>query len=129
MTGILLMARLLLAAVFGVAGVAKLVDREGSRQSARAFGVPAALAPAFAVVALWMFVLVALYQILRQNGRILRRLDAIEAKLGMSAQPTEAAAAGLAVDTAAPDFRLARLDGGTTTLAGLRENSKRLLLF
>jgi len=237
--------RLILAAVFAVAGVSKLADRAGSRQSMRGFGVPAALAPAMAlllpigelacaaalllpawaalggagaltlltlfvvaiaanmvrgrrpdchcfgqlhsspagpvtlarnlvlaaiaaaiiwperilgfavvsgslgtpkpffgegggrmeiilivaVAALWIFVLVALYQILRQNGRILRRLDAIEAKLGMSAQPTAASAAGLAVDTAAPDFRLARLDGGTTTLAGLREDSKRLLLF
>jgi len=40
----LLSARLLLGAVFGVAGVAKLADRAGSRQAVREFGVPAALA-------------------------------------------------------------------------------------
>lgn len=40
----LLLARLLLAAVFLVAGVAKLADRAGSRQALINFGVPAALA-------------------------------------------------------------------------------------
>jgi peroxiredoxin len=37
-------ARLLLAAVFAVAAVAKLADREGSRRAARDFGAPARLA-------------------------------------------------------------------------------------
>jgi methylamine dehydrogenase accessory protein MauD len=40
----LLCARLLLALVFAVAGVAKLADRAGSRQAVGEFGVPAALA-------------------------------------------------------------------------------------
>ena len=40
----LLFARLLLAAVFVVAGVAKLADREGSRRAVADFGVPATLA-------------------------------------------------------------------------------------
>ncbi|CAA9542834.1 MAG: hypothetical protein AVDCRST_MAG49-1038 [uncultured Thermomicrobiales bacterium] len=40
----LLLARLLLAAVFGVAGVAKLLDRAGSSQAMRDFGVPARFA-------------------------------------------------------------------------------------
>ena len=40
----LLIARLLLAIVFVVAGLAKLADRAGSRQAVRDFGVPAALA-------------------------------------------------------------------------------------
>ena len=40
----LLIARLLLAAVFVVAGLAKLADRSGSRQALRDFGVPAPLA-------------------------------------------------------------------------------------
>jgi methylamine dehydrogenase accessory protein MauD len=43
----LLLARLLLAGVFVVAGAAKLADREGSRRSAVDFGVPAPLAGAF----------------------------------------------------------------------------------
>jgi uncharacterized membrane protein YphA (DoxX/SURF4 family) len=42
---ILLVARVLLALVFVVAGLAKLADRAGSRQALRDFGVPAALAP------------------------------------------------------------------------------------
>src|SRR5215208_582186 len=41
---VLLIARLLLASVFAVAGVAKLADREGSRQAIVDFGVPKALA-------------------------------------------------------------------------------------
>jgi methylamine dehydrogenase accessory protein MauD len=44
MNAALLFARLLLAAVFVVAGVAKLADREGSRRAITDFGVPAALA-------------------------------------------------------------------------------------
>jgi peroxiredoxin len=44
MDAAVLFARLLLAAVFVVAGVAKLADREGSRRAVTDFGVPAALA-------------------------------------------------------------------------------------
>jgi methylamine dehydrogenase accessory protein MauD len=40
----LLVARLLLALIFAVAGVAKLADREGSRQTVTDFGTPSALA-------------------------------------------------------------------------------------
>src|SRR5437762_2593121 len=46
----LLIARLLLAAVFLVAGLAKLTDLAGSRQALRDFGVPAVLANPFGVV-------------------------------------------------------------------------------
>jgi len=46
----LLFARLLLSGVFLVAGVAKLADREGSRQAIVGFGVPAALAAPLAIV-------------------------------------------------------------------------------
>src|SRR5947209_19976636 len=41
---LLLLAGLLLAAVFVVAGLAKLADRAGSRQALVGFGLPAALA-------------------------------------------------------------------------------------
>jgi peroxiredoxin len=44
MDAAVLFARLLLAAVFVVAGVAKLADREGSRKAVAEFGVPATLA-------------------------------------------------------------------------------------
>jgi methylamine dehydrogenase accessory protein MauD len=46
----LLLARLLLASVFMVAGAAKLVDREGSRRALADFGVPSPLATPLAVL-------------------------------------------------------------------------------
>jgi methylamine dehydrogenase accessory protein MauD len=46
----LLAARLVLAAVFAVAGVAKLADRDGSRRAVEDFGVPAQLSRVVAVV-------------------------------------------------------------------------------
>ncbi len=44
MNFVLVLGRILLAGVFVVAGLAKLVDRAGSRQALRDFGVPAAVA-------------------------------------------------------------------------------------
>ena len=46
----LLIVRLLLAAVFATAGVAKVVDRSGSRQAIIDFGLPAALANPLAIL-------------------------------------------------------------------------------
>src|SRR5687767_8268074 len=46
----LILARLLLAAVFAVAGFAKLADREGSRRGLIGFGIPAAAAQPMAVL-------------------------------------------------------------------------------
>ncbi len=46
---ILLFARLSLAVVFAVAGIAKLVDQSGSRRSVTEFGVPSVLAGPLAV--------------------------------------------------------------------------------
>jgi uncharacterized membrane protein YphA (DoxX/SURF4 family) len=50
---LLLLARLALAAIFAVAGVAKLLDREGTRETLVQFGLPSRLAPgaAFALPA------------------------------------------------------------------------------
>jgi peroxiredoxin/uncharacterized membrane protein YphA (DoxX/SURF4 family) len=50
MDAALLIARLLLAAVFALAGVAKLSDRKGSRQAIIDFGLPAPLASPLAVL-------------------------------------------------------------------------------
>src|SRR5690349_7536129 len=50
MSLVLLLARVLLALVFLVAGLAKLTDLAGSRQALRDFGVPAFLAPSFGVL-------------------------------------------------------------------------------
>lgn len=46
----LFVARLLLAVVFVIAGVAKLVDLKGSREAMRGFGLPVALANPFGVL-------------------------------------------------------------------------------
>ena len=48
MIAALLLSRFLLAAVFAVAGVAKLADRTAFRKTLGDFGVPDALAPPFA---------------------------------------------------------------------------------
>ena len=50
MSIVLLLARLLLAVVFVVAGLAKLADRAGSRQALQDFGLPAALAGPFGLL-------------------------------------------------------------------------------
>ena len=50
MGSILLLARLVLAAVFAVAGIAKLLDLAGSRKSLRDFGLPGALARPFGLL-------------------------------------------------------------------------------
>lgn len=234
MPALLLICRLLLAGVFVLSGVAKLLDRAGSRTSLRDFGVPAAFAPAFAwllpvaelacatmllvpAVAWWgavgggallvvftlgisvsllrgrkpachcfgqlssepvgastvvrniallvvaalivwqrdvaaesgmsavagegsLVVLLAiafvvqtvlgvtvLVHLLRQNGRMLLRMEALEAKLGI-AQAPEPLNTGLPVGTAAPAFSLKDLKGRTTTLARLQESGRPLLL-
>jgi len=235
-----LIARLLLAAVFGVAGVGKLLDTAGSRKSIQEFGVPGFLAPAvavllplaelacavaliparsawwgaagslgllisfvvaiavnmllgrtpdchcfgqfrsspvgwttlfrnllltaIAVLVLWqrpgnavssvgwtlggfsgtgeaVFILalvvvgqavvgvLALYQILRQNGRTLERLQTIEAKLGIVPTLPQAQEAGLPIGSAAPGFSLGDLDGALVTLDSFRQNGKSILLF
>jgi peroxiredoxin/uncharacterized membrane protein YphA (DoxX/SURF4 family) len=237
MNGVMLVARLLLAAVFAIAGIAKLADRVGASRSMRDFGVPAALAgPAAALLpmielmcaiallpagsAWWgalgvllllvlfilgitvslarghapdchcfgqlhsapvgwntvarnvalaavavavvargrdtpgvslfgwtsnvgdsgstavIIALIALtlaafaaylvFQVLRQNGRLLLRLEAIEAKLGI--EPNPSAPSGLPVDSAAPEFNLPDMDGQTVNLATLGAGDKPLLL-
>src|SRR5437764_1068069 len=50
MSVVLLIARILLALVFFVAGLAKLADQPGSQQALRDFGVPARLAHPFGVL-------------------------------------------------------------------------------
>ena len=63
--------------------------------------------------------------VLRQNGRLMLRMEALEGKLGSSA---EAPPAGLVVNSAAPAFSLQALDGGSVTLEMLREKAKPILL-
>ncbi|MFN0154383.1 MAG: MauE/DoxX family redox-associated membrane protein [Gaiella sp.] len=50
MATLVLVARLILAGVFAVAAITKLVDREGTRKAVAAFGAPARIAAALAIV-------------------------------------------------------------------------------
>src|SRR3954471_19802346 len=80
-----------------------------------------------------------LYGLLRQNGRMLLRVEALEAALeargdrpagrvfaDRSLAASRINRSGLAPGTAAPEFRLPRLDGGEATLADYA--GRRLLL-
>jgi uncharacterized membrane protein YphA (DoxX/SURF4 family)/peroxiredoxin len=86
----------------------------------------AVLALAITVAALAAFVLLMFFQLLRQNGRLALRLEALEARPGASATPPPQ---GLPVRSVAPGFSLAGLDGETVTLDMLRERGTPLLLF
>jgi methylamine dehydrogenase accessory protein MauD len=234
-----LAARLILFAVFAVAGVAKLLDREGSREAARGFGVPESLSGAVGLglpvaelatavlllfpstahagaiaalvllgafivaiaaamargeapdchcfgaihsepagaktlvrnvvlAALAVFVLVSdagaspwgwianldttqtwllaavavmalvmaamaafMFALLRQNGRILRRIDALEAGIAFEpglAPTWDSAGHGLPVGDPAPAFELPGLDGVPVTLEQLRAPGRPVLL-
>ena len=74
-----------------------------------------------------------LFQTLRQQGRLLLRLEALEARLAANGMPATAAvptptAAGLPVDTPAPAFGLSGLYGEMITLDFLRASGKPVLL-
>jgi peroxiredoxin len=87
------------------------------------------IALVIAGVALWL-----LSGLVAQNGRLLLRLDGLEAAL--TNQPVSAPAgsvatlppAGLPAGTKAPDFRLPDLHGQTITLEGLAAAAKPLVL-
>jgi peroxiredoxin len=69
------------------------------------------------------------YQLLRQNGRILRRLETLEqrrAPVGTPSQAAPDAPPGLPLGSAAPDFALPDLSGTRKALSDFR--GKRLLL-
>jgi methylamine dehydrogenase accessory protein MauD len=70
--------------------------------------------------------------LLRQNGRLLVRLEALEAKLGTACEvPSQNGAqraAGLPVGTPAPSFSLPGLHGETITLEALRAAGKPVVL-
>jgi peroxiredoxin/uncharacterized membrane protein YphA (DoxX/SURF4 family) len=75
-----------------------------------------------ALAALWLW---SFFHLLRQNGRLILRLEAVEAELSLRPAAPEP---GLPVDAPAPPFRLAALDGSTVTLDSLRLASDTLLL-
>jgi peroxiredoxin/uncharacterized membrane protein YphA (DoxX/SURF4 family) len=81
---------------------------------------------ALAVAVLAAFAATALFFLLRQNGRLLLRLDALEDQVGPAAEKPER---GLPVDSRAPGFSLKNLGGRTVTLDALLAFRRPLLLF
>ena len=72
-----------------------------------------------------------LWHVLRQQGRLLLRLEATEARLaeaGLAPGEGRAPFVGLAVGTQAPTFSLASVQGKTRTLSSLLEADKPVLL-
>jgi peroxiredoxin len=74
-----------------------------------------------------------LLRLLRQNGQLLLRVEALEGHLGLAEIPrlpitAVSPAAGLPVGTPAPELALADLAGATVTLADLRRSGKPVLL-
>lgn len=70
-------------------------------------------------------------QLLRQNGRMLARLDAVEARLGgelPDAAPPDPSAPGLPIGAPAPEFTISGVHGETSTLASLRAGGRSVLL-
>lgn len=57
-----------------------------------------------------------LFEIMAQQGRLLLRIEAVEAGLGTQARDTGRSVAGLAVGTPTPAFRLSDLDAGPVTI-------------
>ncbi|HJT59486.1 MAG TPA: redoxin domain-containing protein [Ktedonobacteraceae bacterium] len=72
-----------------------------------------------------------MWQMLRQQGRLLLRLEAVEVKEAgapLAPQPGDAVPAGLEVGTPAPLFSLADVQGETLTLADLLAHGKPVVL-
>jgi peroxiredoxin/uncharacterized membrane protein YphA (DoxX/SURF4 family) len=75
------------------------------------------------------FTLYLAFQLLRQNGRLLVRLEAIEARLGII-PGAERTPQGLPVDSPAPPFTAQDLDGASVTINPARDfDTMTLLVF
>src|SRR5438094_8253540 len=70
------------------------------------------------------------YQLLRQNGRILLHLEALEQRLAqLQAVPAGSVPSGLPLGSPAPEFELPDLSGGRRSLAQLRGRRVLLIFF
>jgi peroxiredoxin len=87
----------------------------------------------FGTVLPWLLVgvgVLLVLQLIRQNGRILLRLDTIEQRLiGRPGPPAAPPAQGLKIGTHAPDFELPDLKGGMHKLSEWRGRNVLLLFF
>jgi thiol-disulfide isomerase/thioredoxin len=85
-----------------------------------ALAVGVALAAGLAVMG-WL-----LLHMLKQNGRLLVRLEALEKKVGVD--PNAPVIPGLPVGSVAPEFQVPGAEGGTVTLETLHERGKPVVL-
>src|SRR3954454_10863544 len=69
------------------------------------------------------------YQLIRQNGRILLRLESIERRLGGPAPAQRREPGGLSVGTIAPEFELPDLAGARRKLSEFRGRDVLLIFF
>jgi peroxiredoxin len=86
----------------------------------------------FGTILPWLLLAMATrlgYQLVRQNGRILLRLEAIERHLGARAPAVRREQAGLPVGTLAPDFELPDLAGVRRKLSEFRGQDVLLVFF
>jgi len=86
----------------------------------------------FGTVLPWLLIAVGTwlgYQFMRQNGRILLRLEAIDGRLSPRGQPQRREPAGLPLGTVAPDFELPDLTGTSRRLSDFRGRSLLLIFF
>jgi peroxiredoxin len=80
----------------------------------------------------WMLIAVGTwlaYQLVRQNGRILLRLEAIEEQIGQRTGAPSPDAGGLPLGTLAPDFELPDLTGVRHKLSDFRGQNLLLVFF
>lgn len=87
----------------------------------------------FGTVLPWLLIAVTSwlgYQLVRQNGRILLRLDSIDRRLARRSAPKPRKEAnGLPIGTDAPDFELPDLTGARKSLADFRGKNILLMFF
>jgi peroxiredoxin len=86
----------------------------------------------FGTVLPWLLIAVGTwlaYQLVRQNGRILLRLESIEKQIGTRAGAKPRDAGGLPLGTVAPDFELPDLNGVRRKLSDFREQNVLLVFF
>jgi hypothetical protein len=69
------------------------------------------------------------YQLVRQNGRILLRLEEIEKQLGTRGRTSRHEAAGLPVGSAAPEIELPDLSGVPRKLSEFRGRDSLMIFF
>jgi len=85
-----------------------------------------------AVIFSWLLIAIGAwlaYQLVRQNGRILLRLEAIEERPGKPPSEDRRKPAGLSIGTPAPDFQLPDLAGMRRKLSEFRGKDVLLLFF